>query len=48
MKVQEVMQVEPINTSLPSMMKGSKDKQKYPLNFIANGDLEMTINIEKK
>lgn len=47
-KVQEVMQVEPVKTSLPSMMKGSKDKQTYPLNFIANGDLEMIINIGKK
>lgn len=35
-------------TDLQSMMQGSKYKQKYPLDFIANGDVEMTIHIGEK
>ncbi|MDD4721704.1 MAG: SpoIVB peptidase S55 domain-containing protein [Acidaminococcaceae bacterium] len=44
----ESKETTPVATNLQSMMKGSKYKQKYPLKFIANGDIEMTVVVGKK
>jgi hypothetical protein len=38
----------PAVTGIRTMLKGSKYKQKYPLDFIANGEIELTVPVGTK